>query len=171
MGGFEEVVFTGMEFVRSDWTLAAKNFQKELYERIFFKKPYREWMRSFVEDLWAGKMNADLVYKKRLTKPVDEYIRNIPPHVKAAKIFIEQTDVLDVQIYRYNTFRSMANLLGSYRMTTITMSQIKLSLMTSCNFWAKALTMSSTVSKVCSTSDMISIRSGGITMKSQLEFS
>ena len=28
MGGFEEVVFTGMEFVRSDWTLAAKNFQR-----------------------------------------------------------------------------------------------------------------------------------------------
>ena len=33
--GEEKVVFTGMEFVRSDWTNAAKNFQKELYERIF----------------------------------------------------------------------------------------------------------------------------------------
>ena len=75
-------------------------FRRSFYERIFFKKPYREWMRSFVEDLWAGKMNADLVYK-RLTKPVDEYIRNIPPHVKAAKIFIEQTDVLDVRRISY----------------------------------------------------------------------
>ena len=90
-----------MEFVRSDWTNAAKTFQKELYERIFFDKPYKDWMKLFIKDLWAGKMDEDLVYKKRLTKPVDEYIRNIPPHVKAAKIYMEEMNFSDVRRIEY----------------------------------------------------------------------
>ena len=60
--------------------------------REYFDKPYKDWMKLFIKDLWAGKMDEDLVYKKRLTKPVDEYIRNIPPHVKAAKIYMEETE-------------------------------------------------------------------------------
>lgn len=80
-----KIEFVGLETVRSDWTEAAKIFQKEVYERIFHKKDPTEYIRKFVKDLMAGKYDDELIYRKSLRKDVDQYIKTTPPHVKAAR--------------------------------------------------------------------------------------
>ncbi|MEQ9365036.1 MAG: DNA polymerase II, partial [Leptospirales bacterium] len=83
----EELHFVGMETVRSDWTEAAKVFQRGLYERIFRdgEAPV-EWIKEFVTRLRDGEFNEQLVYRKRLRKPVHEYVKSIPQHVRAARM-------------------------------------------------------------------------------------
>ena len=83
-GGKEELVLTGLEFVRSDWTRMARNFQYELLHRIFHDREVVPWLKQTVADLKAHRHDDDLVYRKRLTKPPAEYTKSIPPHVKAA---------------------------------------------------------------------------------------
>jgi DNA polymerase-2 len=90
----EEMILTGMEYVRSDWSVLAKNFQFELIRRVFYKEDLRSFIETTLKDLLAKKMDASLVLSKRLTKPLDEYIKNIPPHAKAAKILFESTGIL-----------------------------------------------------------------------------
>jgi DNA polymerase-2 len=80
----EQLVFKGMESVRSDWTELAKSFQTELYQRIFNQQPVDNFIRNVVSDVLAGKRNSDLVYRKRLKKSVESYTKTRPPHVKAA---------------------------------------------------------------------------------------
>ncbi|QEN08672.1 DNA polymerase II [Oceanispirochaeta crateris] len=83
-GGIENLEFTGMEFVRSDWTEMARNFQYELYRQFFHNEDAQGWIKQYMEDLRSGKMDDELVYKKGLSKDPEEYTKNIPPHVKAA---------------------------------------------------------------------------------------
>ena len=78
--------FVGMEFVRSDWTKLAKEFQVELYERIFKNKEIDDWIRSIVNAVKNGELNEKLVYRKHLRKNIDSYTKNIPPQVRAAKL-------------------------------------------------------------------------------------
>ena len=80
-----ELRFKGLESVRSDWTPLAQNFQRELYRRVFFGQPYREYVRATAKALNAGELDAQLVYRKRLRRRLDEYRRNLPPHVQAAR--------------------------------------------------------------------------------------
>ncbi|MFH1400219.1 MAG: DNA polymerase II, partial [Nanoarchaeota archaeon] len=84
--GKEQVVFTGMEFVRSDWTPLAKDFQMELFDRVFHRKEVKEYVRKFVKDLLAGKFDDQLVYRKQIRKDLKEYTKTTPPHVKAARM-------------------------------------------------------------------------------------
>ncbi len=86
VNGEEELEFVGMEFVRSDWTRLAKDFQVELYGRIFKGEEIRNWMRSLVQKVFKGQFDKKLVYKKRLRKDVEDYVKNVPQHVKAAKL-------------------------------------------------------------------------------------
>src|SRR5690606_34423908 len=81
-----ELVFKGLEAVRTDWTHMAREFQRELYRRVFMDEPIDEFVRSSVEDIYAGKCDAHLVYRKRLRRKLNEYSKNIPPHVQAAKL-------------------------------------------------------------------------------------
>jgi len=85
----ESIEFVGMEFVRSDWTRLAKEFQIELYSRIFNNEEIENWLREIVKKVKAGEYDDKLVYKKRLRKDVDEYTKNIPQHVKAARLLPE----------------------------------------------------------------------------------
>jgi DNA polymerase-2 len=78
-----------MEFVRSDWTRLAKEFQIELYSRIFNNEEIENWLREFVKKVKAGEYDDKLVYRKRLRKDVDDYTKNIPQHVKAARMLPE----------------------------------------------------------------------------------
>ncbi len=82
----EKLEFVGMEFVRSDWTRLAKEFQVELYQRIFENKEIDNWLRQFVKKFNNGEFDDKLVYRKRLRKDVEDYTKNIPQHVKAAKM-------------------------------------------------------------------------------------
>ena len=82
--GTKELVITGLEFVRSDWTRFARNFQYDLFQKIFNDEDVKGWLKQVVSDLKAGQYDAELVYQKRLTKPPSEYTKVIPPHVRAA---------------------------------------------------------------------------------------
>lgn len=83
--GQRRVVFKGLEAVRSDWTALAREFQKELYRRIFFDEPYRDYIREVVAGVKRGELDEKLVYRKRLRRKLGEYQRNVPPHVQAAR--------------------------------------------------------------------------------------
>ena len=76
----------GMEAVRGDWTPLAKKFQEELLMRVFTHQKVDIFISQFVKDLKKGKYDALLVYKKSLRKPLKEYTKTTPPHVKAARL-------------------------------------------------------------------------------------
>ena len=88
-GEKERLEFVGMEFVRSDWTRLAKEFQVELYTKVFNNEEVEEWIKEIVNKVKAGDYDEKLVYRKRLRKDVDDYIKNIPQHVKAARLLPE----------------------------------------------------------------------------------
>src|SRR3989344_4687765 len=95
--GKEEIKFTGLEFVRGDWTEAAKKFQYELLNRIFHKEEVFTFIKKFVNELKNGKYDKDLIYKKSIRKELKEYTAITPSHVKAAR----QLDSLDSNIIEY----------------------------------------------------------------------
>lgn len=80
-----ELVFKGLEAVRSDWTIFARQTQKELYRRIFLNEPYAAWLYARVQDLLAGKLDDELIYRKRLRQPLSAYAHHLPPHAQAAQ--------------------------------------------------------------------------------------
>lgn len=84
--GKDELIFRGLESVRTDWTPLAQQFQQELYQRIFKEEAYRDYVRDYVDRTINGELDALLVYRKRLRRSLDEYQRNVPPHVRAARI-------------------------------------------------------------------------------------
>ena len=83
--GKEEIKFTGMEFVRGDWTDLSKKFQMALFELIFHKEDVAPFIKKFVSDLKEGKYDNLLVYRKHISKEISEYTKTTPPHVKAAR--------------------------------------------------------------------------------------
>ncbi|MCK4709823.1 MAG: DNA polymerase II, partial [Gammaproteobacteria bacterium] len=82
--GGRKLLFKGLEAVRTDWTQLAREFQQELYERVFNEKSYNDYIRQVVEDLKSGKHDDKLVYRKRLRQKLKDYLKNIPPHAQAA---------------------------------------------------------------------------------------
>ncbi len=96
----ERIEFVGMEFVRSDWTKLSKEFQIELYDRIFHNKEIEEWIKDVVKKLKSGELDETLIYKKRLRKDTDDYVKNIPQHVKAAKMIDQHTGTIHYVITR-----------------------------------------------------------------------
>ena len=83
--GKEKIEFTGLEFVRRDWTDLSKKFQLELLDKIFHKQEVAAFIKKFVEDLKKGKYDDLLVYKKAIRKEMEGYTKTTPPHVKAAR--------------------------------------------------------------------------------------
>ena len=90
--GTEEMVYKGLETVRTDWSPLARQFQQELYLRIFKRQPYQDYVRDYVRRTLAGELDDLLVYRKRLRRRLDEYERVVPPHVRAARIADEFND-------------------------------------------------------------------------------
>ncbi|MCL2898878.1 DNA polymerase II [Brenneria tiliae] len=82
----EKMIFKGLETVRTDWTPLAQHFQQQLYLLIFQQRPYQQWLRDYVAKTLNGEFDAQLVYRKRLRRRLDDYQRNVPPHARAAKI-------------------------------------------------------------------------------------
>ncbi len=90
--GYDEIskrtTFTGMEAIRGDWTDVAKLFQRELIDKIFAeekKEKIEKFIQNFVGDLNKGKFDEMIIYKKKITKPLHDYVKTTPPHVKAAR--------------------------------------------------------------------------------------
>ncbi|ANM80324.1 DNA polymerase family B, exonuclease domain protein [Serratia marcescens] len=84
--GEEEMVYKGLETVRTDWTPLAQQFQQQLYQRIFKQQPYQDYVRDYVGKTLNGDFDDQLVYRKRLRRKLDDYQRNVPPHARAARI-------------------------------------------------------------------------------------
>ena len=93
--GGERMVFKGLETVRTDWTPLAQQFQQALYLKIFTGQPYQDYIRDTVARLLNGELDDQLVYSKRLRRPLGDYQRNVPPHVRAARIADEYHQKLE----------------------------------------------------------------------------
>ena len=88
--GEQQLVFKGLESVRTDWTELAKVFQRELYHRVFNALPVKEYIVGIVEQTKAGKFDEQLIYRKRLRRKLAQYVKNVPPQVKAARFADQQ---------------------------------------------------------------------------------
>lgn len=64
----DQLVFKGLESVRTDWTRIAREFQEELYRRIFNGEPYADCVKDLTERVRAGEKDVQLVYRKRLRR-------------------------------------------------------------------------------------------------------
>ncbi len=92
--GTEEMVYKGLETVRSDWSPLARRFQQELYQRIFHRQPHQDYVRDYVRRTLSGEFDELLIYRKRLRRRLDDYERNVPPHVRAARLADDYNDRL-----------------------------------------------------------------------------
>ncbi|ETK14724.1 DNA polymerase II [Pseudomonas sp. FH4] len=90
--GSEEMIYKGLETVRSDWSPLARQFQQELYQRIFHRQPHQDYVRDYVRRTLSGELDELLIYRKRLRRQLGDYERNVPPHVRAARLADEFND-------------------------------------------------------------------------------
>jgi len=95
--GKEEIEIVGLEAIRGDWTEAAKDFQREILEKVFHKEEISSFIKSYVKKIQDGKLDNKLIYRKSIRKNLDEYTKTTPPHVKAAR----QLPVLSSSIIEY----------------------------------------------------------------------
>ncbi len=84
-GDKTKLVVKGLEAARTDWTPLARNFQKELFHRVFHNEPVDAFILETANALGEGKLDEQLVYTKRLRRKVSDYLKNVPPHVQAAR--------------------------------------------------------------------------------------
>lgn len=81
----EELRFKGLENVRTDWTLLAKEFQESLYRKVFYGEDFTGYVKTTRELLLNGFCDEKLIYRKRLRRSLHEYTKTSPPHVQAAR--------------------------------------------------------------------------------------
>ena len=99
----EHLEITGMEAVRSDWTDLAHDVQRDLLEMIFHDVSaniIEDHIWDLVSSVRRGEKDGELVYRKRLRKPVDSYTKSLPPHVKAAKLLANPSGTISYLITR-----------------------------------------------------------------------
>ena len=90
-GGKRKLQFKGLENVRTDWTNLAKQFQEEVFRRVFADEPVEAYIRDVFENVRRGNCDDALVYRKRLRRKLADYKKNVPPHVQAARKQVEWT--------------------------------------------------------------------------------
>jgi len=83
--GQRELIVKGLEAARTDWTPLARDFQRALFQLIFNDQPFEEFVRNTALELLGGKRDNDIAYRKRLRRKIDDYQKNVPPHVQAAR--------------------------------------------------------------------------------------
>ena len=83
--GTSRLVVKGLEAARNDWTPLARNFQRELFHRVFHELPFEQFVRTTAEQLQLGDLDEELVYSKRIRRALNDYQRNVPPHIQAAR--------------------------------------------------------------------------------------
>ncbi len=102
--GAAELYFAGMETTRRDWTALAKEFQVDLFTLLFkegspsdTQDALSDLVRSRHQALYEGKLDDKLIYKKGISKRLEDYTKNVPPHVRAARML----DQFDGRIVSY----------------------------------------------------------------------
>jgi DNA polymerase-2 len=86
--GASGVEVKGMEAARSDFTPLARRLQLELLALAFAdagEAEVRDFCRDMVARLHRGELDAELVYRKSLRRPAEDYGSETPP-VRAARI-------------------------------------------------------------------------------------
>ena len=86
-----DIIFKGMEQVRSDWSPLARRVQYELYRRMFNGLDVAGFLATEIEALKRGDYDNELIFSKRLRRKLDAYQAKASPHVKAARQLLEQT--------------------------------------------------------------------------------
>jgi len=89
----------GMEFVRSDSTPLAREFQYELFRRYFAGEDLKAWIRDMIKRLNAGEFDEKLIYKRRLSRPARAY-KSLPPHARVA-MMLDPDGSLDIREVAY----------------------------------------------------------------------
>ncbi|MEW6991465.1 DNA polymerase II [Colwelliaceae bacterium 6441] len=84
--GEEELIFKGLESVRTDWTELAKTFQRTLYLKVFNGEPVEQYIIDTVNQTKNGELDDLLIYRKRIRRKLEQYVKNVPPHIKAARL-------------------------------------------------------------------------------------
>ena len=102
--GNPELYFAGLESSRRDWTALAKEFQADLFTLIFakyddpdLKESLAELVKNRYDQLYTGELDPKLVYRKGISKRLEDYTKTAPPHVRAARML----DELDGRVIRY----------------------------------------------------------------------
>ncbi len=80
-----DVMFKGLETVRSDWSPLARNFQQVLYRKVFEEKPVNDYIKEVVASIEDEELESELILRKRLRRKLADYVKNVPPHVQAAR--------------------------------------------------------------------------------------
>lgn len=80
----EKLIFKGLENVRTDWTPLARRVQHEVFWMMFHDQNPDQFLEQVVADLYLGKLDEELVYRKRIRRRLADYQKNIPPHAQAA---------------------------------------------------------------------------------------
>ncbi|TMO68979.1 DNA polymerase II [Pseudoalteromonas aurantia] len=83
--GNNELIFKGMETVRSDWTKIAQRYQRDIFEALFKNEGLLSITEQYVAAIRSGEVDCMLLYSKRLGQNLEMYKKNVPPHVKAAR--------------------------------------------------------------------------------------
>ncbi|MDP3918302.1 MAG: DNA polymerase II, partial [Nanoarchaeota archaeon] len=105
---------TGMEAVRGDWTDLAKHFQKELLMKVFNDQEIGPFVSKFIEDLKKGKYDKMLVYKKAIRKPLEEYVKITPAHIKAARQLKDFKELSIEYVYTKEGIKPLVLAKGDY---------------------------------------------------------
>lgn len=84
-GDTEKLVFKGLENVRTDWTPLARRVQYDVCWKIFHNQEVQTFLQGVVDDLYSGRLDDELVYRKRIRRRLADYRKNVPPHAQAAK--------------------------------------------------------------------------------------
>ena len=83
--GQKQIVFKGLENVRSDWTPMAKEFQHELFKRVFANQLCQPYIAETIQKLRNGEFDHLLNYKKRIRNELVSYVKTTPPQIRAAR--------------------------------------------------------------------------------------
>ncbi|WP_299732511.1 DNA polymerase II [uncultured Endozoicomonas sp.] len=86
----EALICKGLETVRSDWTPLARDFQAALLNQVFAGNDPTAYVKETVNAVKQGINSEQLVYRKRLRRRLSDYVKNVPPQVRAARLADEQ---------------------------------------------------------------------------------
>lgn len=93
----DEIKIVGFETVRGDWSLIAKETQKEVLRIILVEDDIKKavgYVKDVLDKVKDGKMPIEkLILKKRLTKNIGDYSA-IGPHVNVAKQLIKRGETV-----------------------------------------------------------------------------
>ena len=112
----ETLQITGLEAVRSDWTPLAQKMQKELLWMMFHQRgpgSMKDYIRAEIKAMFSGQRESELVYRKKIRRPIEAYVKTTPPHIKAAKLL-----PMPVKVVRYLITESGPQPLGFVKAKT-----------------------------------------------------